>query len=73
MREEPDWIELVERHGWYDQSHMIRDFKRYTGVAPTAYVEAQRANFDSSELRGASGFVLEGSRVEIKSVQDSSP
>ncbi len=72
VREEPDWIELVERHGWYDQSHMIREFKRYTGVAPTAYVEAQRANFDPSQLRGASGFVPEGSRVEVKSVQDGS-
>ena len=54
---DPDWSTLAAAHGWYDQSHMIRDFKRYTGVTPTAYVAAQRAHFDASEVADASGFV----------------
>lgn len=35
---EISWSELAASWGWYDQSHLIRDFRRYTGVSPRAYV-----------------------------------
>lgn len=52
-----DWVALSAEHGWYDQAHMIRDFKRYTGVTPSAYVRAQREHLDREEALDASGFV----------------
>ncbi|MEM7338998.1 MAG: helix-turn-helix domain-containing protein [Actinomycetota bacterium] len=38
-----DWPGLAAELGWYDQAHLGRDVKRYTGVSPTRYVEAQQA------------------------------
>ena len=29
--------ELAARHGWYDQSHFVRDFRSLTGVTPSDY------------------------------------
>lgn len=36
------WADLAAHLGWADQSHMIRDFKRHTGSAPSAYIAARR-------------------------------
>ena len=35
---EVDWMEVVERHGYFDQSHFIRDFREFSGFAPTEYL-----------------------------------
>ena len=32
-----DWMEIVERHGYYDQPHFIREFKEFSGFTPTEY------------------------------------
>ena len=56
------WSELAHAWGWFDQAHLIRDFKRHTGVTPTQYLDAQRAT------PATPGFVPEGERA--KSVQD---
>ncbi len=32
-----DWMEVVERHGYYDQPHFIREFKEFSGFTPTEY------------------------------------
>ncbi|MGH3763468.1 helix-turn-helix domain-containing protein [Actinophytocola sp.] len=36
------WTELAGSLGWFDQAHLIRDFKRHTGVTPSQYQAAQR-------------------------------
>ena len=37
-----DWAEVVERHGWYDQSHFIRDFREFSGLTPSQYLSRRR-------------------------------
>ena len=54
-----DWAPLAAELGWFDQAHFIRDFKRHTGVTPTAYVRAQRAAYSAAEFPDAAGFVPE--------------
>jgi len=34
-----DWQQLTHRHNYYDQSHLIRDFKLYLGVSPQHYLK----------------------------------
>lgn len=59
VRGDVAWAELSAELGWYDQAHLIRDFKHHTGVAPSAYLEAQRANYTAVEGGDAAGFVPE--------------
>jgi AraC-like DNA-binding protein len=35
--ESVDWMEIVERHGYYDQPHFIREFKEFSGFTPSEY------------------------------------
>ncbi|MCP3980305.1 MAG: AraC family transcriptional regulator [bacterium] len=39
---EPDWADLALQHGYYDQSHLVRDFRDFSGLSPTGYVSAYR-------------------------------
>lgn len=57
-----DWIGLAAELDWFDQSHLIRDFKRHTGVTPSDYLAAQRSAFTPAQA--APGFV-----PHVKSVQ----
>ncbi|WP_298737387.1 AraC family transcriptional regulator [uncultured Chitinophaga sp.] len=34
-----NWFELVVQFGYHDQSHLIRDFKHYTGVSPRQFMQ----------------------------------
>ncbi|QEC40986.1 helix-turn-helix domain-containing protein [Pseudobacter ginsenosidimutans] len=34
-----DWFDLIVQFGYHDQSHLIRDFKFYTGGTPTQFLE----------------------------------
>ena len=31
------WAEVAAEHGFYDQSHLVHDFRELTGLTPTAY------------------------------------
>lgn len=54
------WADLALRHGWYDQAHMNRDFKRHTGVSPTTYVNRRQLAFE--DVDPEPGFVPEPPR-----------
>lgn len=34
----PHWAALAVGHGYFDQSHLIRDFRAFSGLSPVAYV-----------------------------------
>ncbi len=37
-----DWLELGGRVGYYDQAHFINEFRTFTGMTPTRYLEVRR-------------------------------
>ena len=51
------WADMAAELGWFDQAHLIRDFQRHTGVAPTEYAAAQRVTYSREEAAAAAGFV----------------
>lgn len=53
------WADVAAQLGWFDQSHLIRDFKHHTGVTPTQYLAAQRSINSSVSDADAAGFVPE--------------
>lgn len=53
------WAGKAAELGWTDQAHLIRDFKRHTGVTPSEYVAAQRSTYDAAEGATSAGFVPE--------------
>lgn len=59
IRSSVSWVDLAAEFGWFDQAHLIRDFKRHTGVTPTHYVAAQRATYVTTKTGDAAGFVPE--------------
>lgn len=51
------WADLAGELGWFDQSHLIRDFLRHTGVTPAGYAAAQRSTYNRAEAAASAGFV----------------
>jgi AraC-like DNA-binding protein len=33
------WAKMIHDYGYYDQSHLIKDFQNYTGQTPTAFIK----------------------------------
>lgn len=50
MRERPavDWSDLAARCGYYDQSHLIHDFRQFAGMSPADF--ARRAQPDAGSV-----------------------
>ena len=53
------WAGKAAELGWSDQAHLIRDFKRHTGVTPSQYLAAQRSTYDRAEAASSAGFIPE--------------
>jgi AraC-like DNA-binding protein len=53
------WTRLAAELGWFDQAHLIRDFKRFAGVSPGEYAEAQRTLYAPADAHP--GFIPEPS------------
>jgi AraC-like DNA-binding protein len=39
-----NWFELIGTYGYHDQSHLIKDFKYYTGVTPRQFIKLNSEN-----------------------------
>jgi AraC-like DNA-binding protein len=50
-----DWADVAARAGYFDQAHFVHEFREFTGLTPTRYVEARRRF-----LREHPGHALEG-------------
>ena len=37
-----DWLELAAGAGYYDQAHFINEFRAFTGLTPTRYLDVRR-------------------------------
>lgn len=37
-----DWFDIIHDCGYYDQSQLIHDFKRYLDLSPTRYLKVQQ-------------------------------
>ncbi|MBD8526968.1 helix-turn-helix domain-containing protein [Pseudomarimonas arenosa] len=49
--EQVPWVELATRCGYYDQSHLIRDFQAFSGYAPGEFVRLARPDANSVVVR----------------------
>jgi AraC-like DNA-binding protein len=61
-----EWTALAAELGWFDQAHLIRDFRRFTGVTPGQYAAAIRERYRPDEA--LPGFTPER-ESRVKSVQ----
>ncbi len=41
------WVQIALDSGYFDQSHLIRDFRQFAGTSPTAFLSAQTDFADS--------------------------
>ncbi len=39
-----DWADLALQLGYYDQSHLINEFRKFAGISPSAYAPASKAH-----------------------------
>jgi AraC-like DNA-binding protein len=37
-----DWVDLAGRAGYFDQAHFAHEFRTFTGLTPTRYVDVRR-------------------------------
>ena len=46
-----NWSYVLHEAGYYDQSHFIKDFKRFTGFTPTEFLRENPKDFELKKLR----------------------
>lgn len=44
------WSDIVYEHGYFDQAHFIKEFKKFTGKSPSAYVMERNSTLDRYRL-----------------------
>ena len=49
--EKPDWARIASTCGYYDQSHLINDFEKFSGFRPTAYLGRLRKHKEDLRLK----------------------
>ena len=49
------WADLASEYGYYDQSHLTRDFREFSGVTPGEYKPVRPGSALHMEIDGASG------------------
>lgn len=47
-----DLSEIAARCGFCDQSHLVRDFRQYTGLSPSGWISEERRNIQAGGHRG---------------------
>jgi len=50
VQPEPDWAQVALAAGYYDQSHLVRDFLEFSGFSPTAYLRARTSHLSHVPL-----------------------
>jgi AraC-like DNA-binding protein len=45
-----DWMQIAHQSGYYDQSHLNKDFAAFTGYSPTAYLSLRRRVYTEDAL-----------------------
>lgn len=51
-RAAPDLAEIAARCGYYDHSHLVREFRRYTDLSPSGWIAEERRNIQAGGHRG---------------------
>lgn len=49
--ENPDWARIASICGYFDQSHLINDFQKFSGFSPTEYLRSLRQHRQDSRLK----------------------
>lgn len=50
--EEPSWAGMAVRYGYYDQAHLIHDFRAFTATTPTRYAPRSVGELNHVPLNG---------------------